>query len=120
MPPSMKPSRAESRFGKAAEKTPNDSDVVVTFITPNHPPSDRLPVATTTLCQGIDYQVSHTALVFSYLSSTLFKLKVRLKEPRQLGGTDDVEWRYLHQFFTAQTLRVSLEFAGHVTVALEG
>ncbi|KAH8981156.1 hypothetical protein EDB86DRAFT_489443 [Lactarius hatsudake] len=43
------------------------------------------------LCQGVDYQVSHIAQVLSYLSSTLSKLKVRLKEPRQLGGTDDVE-----------------------------
>ncbi|KAH9005754.1 hypothetical protein EDB86DRAFT_1129962 [Lactarius hatsudake] len=161
MPPSMKPSRSESQFGEAAEKVPNDSDVVeepsfplVTRIHIHDPQLngtfitslkqlvaflqlvkffDRLgnpeitlfghayvtfsghlhhadpstfgsaPCRDDHLCQGVDYQVSHIA-----------------QEPRQLGGTDDVEWRYLHQFFTAQTLRVSLELAGHVTFALEG
>ena len=76
------------------------------------------------LCKGIDWQVSHIAQVLTQLSATLsdvvhLKLKVQLKEDRQLEDTDDVEWLHLlYQFSTVQMLYVSQQLAGLVQVTL--
>ena len=92
----------------------------------NKPYPDSPPISkTTVLCEGIDWQVSHMAQVLSHFSATLsnvvhLKLEVKPEDGRQLEGTDDVEWLHLlHQFSTVQTLHVSHELAGHVTLALE-
>ncbi|KAI9429269.1 hypothetical protein H4582DRAFT_2031305 [Lactarius indigo] len=89
-----------------------------------HPFSDR-PLTSVISCEGIDWQASHVAQMFSELSATLsnmahLELKVQLKGGRRLEGTEDVEWPHLlHQFSTVQTLRVSRELAGHAALALD-
>jgi len=90
----------------------------------NHSAWDRRPATTIISCEGTDWQVSHIAQVLSHLSSKLsnvvhLKLKVE-PEGRELKETDDVRWLHLlHPFSAVQTLHVSRELAGHVSLALE-
>ncbi|KAH8979786.1 hypothetical protein EDB86DRAFT_2983363 [Lactarius hatsudake] len=77
-------------------------------------------------CQGIDRQVSHMALVLSHDCVTFsnvvhLELAVFGGHLEQLDGTDDAAWPHLffHQFSNVQTLHVSQELAGHITLALE-
>jgi hypothetical protein len=75
-------------------------------------------------CEGIDWQVSHMAQVFSHFSITLpnvvhLELDAR-PEGHSLKDTDDAEWLHLlQQFPTVQTLHVSQELAGYIALALE-
>ena len=91
---------------------------------PSHPSEPKLQSATSVLCEGIDWQVSHMAQVLSQFSATLsnvvhLNLNTSPKEYRQPEDTD-VEWVHLlHQFSTAQTLHVSRGIAGPVALALE-
>ena len=75
------------------------------------------------LCQGIDWQVSHLAHVFSQLSATLSNVVLLdiHASGSDLEGTDDVEWLHLlHQFPTLQTLDVHpRELAKQIALALE-
>ena len=87
-----------------------------------HPSSDWGLVRIAISCKGIDWQVSHMAQVLSQFSVilaniVLLQLKAEVEVDRE---TNDVEWLHLlHQFPTVQTLRVSGELDGHVSLALE-
>ena len=89
-----------------------------------HSPWDRRPATNIISCEGIDCQVSHIAQVLGHMSAKLpnvvhLKLKVD-QYGFHLKGTDDVEWMLLlNQFSTLQTLHVSRELAGYVSLALE-
>ena len=99
---------------------------LVTFRTYGHA-NDSSPethhAITTVLCQGMAWQVSHMARVFSHFSTTLSNvvhLKLELEKDRKLEGTDEVEWIHLlHRLPTVQTLHVSHDLSGHVALALE-
>jgi hypothetical protein len=92
-----------------------------------HPTLGWPRIRTSILCQGIDWQVSHMAQLlsqFSAISSNAAHLKLGLEaqseEDCQLEGMDDVEWlHFLHQFSTVQSLHVSRNLAGHISLALE-
>lgn len=85
---------------------------------------DCRPVTVIVSCKEIDWQVSHMAQVLGQISATLsnvihLKLKAEI-DVHQLKGTENIEWLHLlHQFSTMQSLHVSRELAGQVTLALE-
>ena len=90
-----------------------------------HPSSDWGLIRTAISCKGVDWQVSHMAQVLSQFSAilsniVLLQLKAEVEKDGELEGTDDVEWLHLlRQFSTMQTLRVSRELAGYVSLVLE-
>ena len=105
------------------------SNTVLFRMYPPHWRSDGQPPLTggvyiSTLCEGIDWQVSHMAQVLRHFSTVfphVVHLKLELWKDCQLEGTDDVEWHLLlHRFSAVQTLHVSQDPAGHIAAALEG
>lgn len=47
------------------------------------------------------------------------RLEVKRREGRQLEGTVEVEWMHLRQFSAMQSLYVSQDLAGPISLALE-
>ena len=89
-----------------------------------HP--NQVPVRTSVVCQGIDWQVSHIAQIISHASAILSRV-VHLKleesgadEDRQLESMDKREWLHLlRQFSAVETLHIARKLARHVALALE-
>ena len=82
-------------------------------------------VSITTICEGIDWQVSHMTHLLSQFSVALSNV-VHLNITNlsnlegQLEGIDDVEWRdILHPFSTVKSLYVSKKLAEHISLVLE-
>ena len=82
-------------------------------------------VSITTICEGIDWQVSHMTHLLSQFSVALSNV-VHLNVTNlsnlegQLEGIDDVEWRdILHPFSTVKSLYVSKKLAEHISLVLE-
>jgi hypothetical protein len=99
----------------------------------NHPFSHLPPTRTRVSCEVFDWRVSRLAEELSQLSVALSNV-VHLNlvtEPVSLDSTCNIEWIYdagwtydiewqrlLHQFSTAETLRVSWDLADRITSAL--
>ena len=75
--------------------------------------------------EGIDLQVPNIAHSFRQFSATLsnvihLRLEVKRREGRQLEGTVEVEWMHLlRQFSAIQSLYISQDLAGPISLALE-
>jgi hypothetical protein len=88
------------------------------------PDSDERRARISILCQGIDWQVSHIALVLSHFSTTLstvahLKLMAYFESYGQSEDEGVAEWLLLlRQFSTVKTLHVSQVLAEHVGFAL--
>ena len=97
---------------------------VVSFILSPHANHEG-HVCITTICEGIDWQVSHMTHLLSQFSVALSNV-VHLNLTNlsnlegQLEGMDDIEWRdLLHLFSAVKTLHVSRKLTEHVSLALE-
>ncbi|KAF8267680.1 hypothetical protein EI94DRAFT_1801393 [Lactarius quietus] len=85
-----------------------------------------VPVRTSIVCQGIDWQVSHIAQVLNQPSAILSHVvhldlvELGADEDPQLESMDKCEWLHLlRPFFAVETLHITPKLASHVALAME-